>query len=328
MGGAIVADDTPFTRADAEFPIHNETVTAFGLGKFEVSNARFEKFVDATSFITESEKFGWSFGVEAMLSEEVSKSITQMVASAPWWLPVEHADWRRPHGVDSNITDVMDHPVVHVSKADAEAFCSWSRPGGRLPTEQEWEYAARGKRKRKRFPWGNDMLTGKNKNKHRMNIWQSTMDEALTANGVPQNIYTLVEPRKAVEMIQRYYTQYDNMKLDGCRGSCPVDAFGPQNEQGFHNMVGNVWEWTSTPWLRSDPRMPEPEPNSFVKKGGSFLCNVRVCNRYRNSARMVFTADSAASNVGFRCAYPGKPTAAAAAAADDAAAADGGAATS
>lgn len=297
--------DPTISPLDGESPPHEETVGPYGLGKYEVSNKRFAKFVEATGYVTEAEKFGWSFGVEAFLSKEVSEAITKEVTNAPWWLPVDGADWRHPNGVDTSIADVMDHPATQISFADAQAFCAWSRPGGRVPTEPEWEYAARGGRKRSRFPWGNNLLTGANKDKHRMNIWQSDLDARLVhPDGTVNNVYGYGE--HAVELAKQYYSR-NNTALDGYKGTAPVNAFGPQNVWGFHNIVGNVWEWTASHWTTSDPNAPPVDPNALVKKGGSFLCNAATCNRYRCSARMMFTTDSAASNVGFRCAYPGRP---------------------
>mmetsp|Transcript_35222 Transcript_35222/g.109684 ORF Transcript_35222/g.109684 Transcript_35222/m.109684 type:complete len:201 (+) Transcript_35222:453-1055(+) len=143
------------------------------------------------------------------------------------------------------------------------------------------------------------MLTGKRRDRHRMNIWQSELDARLQKDGRVNNLYGYGD--KSPILVKEYYSTR-NTAEDGYRGTAPVAAFGPQNAFGFHNMMGNVWEWTATKWKRH-PKAPPIEPNSMVKKGGSFLCNPSTCNRFRSSARMVFTADSAASNVGFRCAY-------------------------
>mmetsp|Transcript_22864 Transcript_22864/g.50087 ORF Transcript_22864/g.50087 Transcript_22864/m.50087 type:complete len:439 (+) Transcript_22864:144-1460(+) len=293
-------DPTVFP-SDGEGPRHKEMVEPFGIGAFEVSNHRFAEFVKRTGYITESESFGWSFAVEAFISPEVNATITQQVDNAPWWLPVNGADWRHPNGPDTSIDTLMDHPVSQVSMADAEAFCRWSRPGGRLPSEMEWEFAARGGREQRRFPWGNNKLTGKKKSKHRMNIWQSEVDEQLMQDGKVRNLYSFGQ--KSLALVKEYYSA-PNLALDGYKGTAPVHSYGPQNAYGLYNIVGNVWEWTSSLWRVIDPRAPPVEANTVVKKGGSFLCNPATCNRFRCSARMMFTADSAASNVGFRCAYP------------------------
>jgi len=280
---------------DREGPPREVRVDSFGLGKFEVSNRRFKKFVDETGYVTESESFGWSFAVEALVSAEVNASSESQVVNAPWWIHVVGADWRHPNGPDTSVDDKLDHPVTQVSFKDAQSFCRWSRRGGRLPTEEEWEYAARGGKHQRRYPWGNKMLTGKDSSTHRMNIWQGEMDERLQKSGKVVNLYSFGE--HSLAMVKEYYGQ-TNLALDGYVATAPVDAYGPQNGFGFHNLVGNVWEWTSTKFVG-----PGVDETAMVKKGGSFLCNPSTCNRFRNSARMMFTADSAASNVGFRCAY-------------------------
>lgn len=298
----VDAGDEGFTidPRDGEGPPRRVTVSPFGLGAFEVSNRRFAKFVEQTGYVTETETYGWSFGVEAFLSDAVNAGITQQVDSAPWWLPVEGADWRHPHGPDTGIAAIMDHPVTHVTQKDAKAFCSWSRPGGRLPTEKEWEFAARGGKQNLRCPWGNELLGPDGK--HRMNIWQSAADAQLVKDGRPISLYSRSNWR---DLVKEFYAS-TNTADDGYNGTAPVDAYGPQNDFGFYNMVGNVWEWTSTSWKVRGPHaatQPPFDPNTVVKRGGSFLCNIHVCNRYRSSARTRITADSSATNIGFRCAY-------------------------
>jgi len=295
--------DPTVSPEDGEAPRRTAAPGAFGIGAFEVSNRRFARFVAATGYITEAERFGWSFGVEAFITPEVSATIASQVDAAPWWLPVPGADWRRPNGPGTSVEDLMDHPVTQVSLADAQAFCRWSRPGGRLPTEEEWEFAARGGRDQRRYPWGH-RLSGPG-GRHRMNIWQSPLDAGLVAeDGRPRSLYG---SREAAELIREYYGS-PNAKLDGFAATAPVDAYGPQNNFGLYNMVGNVWEWTSTRWEPRGAARPG-EANAMVKKGGSFLCNPVTCNRFRCSSRMMFTADSAACNVGFRCAYAANSTA-------------------
>lgn len=193
---------------DGEGPVREVEVDAFWIDPCAVSNRRFAEFVDATGHVTDAERCGWSFVFGGLLPDEFPD--TRGVVQAPWWRQVFGACWRRPEGPHSSIGDRLDHPVVHVSWRDAEAFCAWS--GTRLPTEAEWEYAARGGLVQKRFPWGDELEPG---GEHRMNAWQGTFPSANTLE-------------------------------DGFLGTCPVDAF-PANGYGLHNTSGNVWEWCADP---------------------------------------------------------------------------------
>lgn len=280
LGGTfLMGTKKPEIPMDGEGPIRTVSLTAFYLQKYEVSNQQYKEFVDATHFQTESETFGWSFVFEQMISEEVSSKITQSVAAVPWWLPVEGADWMHPEGPDRNILTEqrMNEPVVHVSWNDAQSYCNWR--GGRLPTEAEWEYAARGGKngkKQRLFPWGNKLMP---RNQHRTNIFHGTF---------PAN----------------------NTGDDGFIYAAPVDAYGEQNKLGFYNLLGNVWEWVGDSWTIQhsnkkklmNPSGPVPVTDEKTKKGGSYMCHKSYCYRYRVAARSHNSADSAASNLGFRCA--------------------------
>jgi len=277
-GGTFnIGTDEPVFLADGESPRRPVTVSDFYMDKVEVSNREFEKFVQAEGYVTEAEKFGNSFVADYFLSEQVKNDIVQAVANAPWWLPVDGADWRHPEGKDSNLESRMDHPVLHVSWNDAVKFCTWK--GKRLPTEAEWETACRNNKQNRLFPWGNKWNP---KGVFRANIWTGTFPEVNTAE-------------------------------DGYTGTAPVDgSFPVQTDTDLHHMIGNVWEWTADWWTvrHEPPNSAEPPVNpngpktgtDKVKKGGSFMCHKDYCYRYRCAARSQNTPDSSAYNLGFRCA--------------------------
>ncbi|MGS2805743.1 formylglycine-generating enzyme family protein [Nocardia sp. MW-W600-9] len=266
-----MGDDSPWAYpADGEGPAHEVTLPSFRLDRFAVSNKRFAEFVDATGWRTEAEKFEWSFVFGGLLPDDFPP--TRGVEGTPWWRQVYGADWNHPEGPHSDIADRMDHPVVHVSWNDAQAFCSWS--GTRLPSEAEWEAAARGGLVGKPFPWGDELEPG---GTHRMNVFQGEFP------GI-------------------------NSGEDGYVGTAPVTAFGP-NGYGLYNMTGNVWEWCADVrdvgyYAKSPTKSPTgpivgPER---VQRGGSYLCHASYCRRYRVSARFGSTPESSSGNVGFRVA--------------------------
>ena len=265
-------DDSGGFPADGEGPVRKVRVDPFYIDTCAVTNAQFARFVRDTRYKTEAERFGWSFVFRGFLSPKAEAAVTQVVAGAPWWAPVEAAYWRRPEGPRSNIRKRMDHPAVHVSWNDAVEFCDWA--GKRLPTEAEWELAARGGLEQKRYPWGDELAPG---GQHRCNIWQGSFPEENTVD-------------------------------DGHAGTAPVRAF-PPNGYGLYNVSGNVWEWQAD-WFsptfhrdgpRDNPSGP-PSGGSKVIRGGSYLCHDSYCNRYRVAARSANTPDSSTGNLGFRCA--------------------------
>lgn len=255
---------------DGEGPVHVVAVGPFSIDPLAVTNDAFAAFAVATDHVTEAERYGWSFVFGGLLPDDFPD--TQGVASAPWWRQVLGASWRRPEGPHSGLDGRGQHPVVHVSWADAQAYCAWS--GTRLPTEAEWEYAASGGRTGARFPWGDDLEPGGH---HRMNVFQGTFPSS-------------------------------NTSADGYAGTAPVDAY-PPNGFGLHNMTGNVWEWCADwfdpGWYEQresvDPVGP-PSGTHRVMRGGSYLCHESYCRRYRVTARSANTPDSSTGNLGFRVA--------------------------
>lgn len=250
-------EDTLSYPEDGEGPVREVSTGGYRIDACAVSNADFVKFIDATGYRTDAETCGWSFVFAGLLPDDFPA--TRGVAAAPWWRQVEGANWRYPQGAPSSVDQCMDHPVVHVTWQDARAYCRWV--GKRLPTEAEWERAARGGLVGKLFPWGDELEPG---GKHRMNVWQGAFPQL-------------------------------NRMDDGWYGTCPVDAFEP-NQVGLYNMTGNVWEWCAD-WFRPGTHR--------VTKGGSYLCHGSYCHRYRVAARQAVTPDSNSGNVGFRCVLSG-----------------------
>jgi formylglycine-generating enzyme len=264
------SDDRDGFPSDGEGPVRRVGLSSFWIDPVALSNARFAAFVEATGHVTEAERYGWSFVFGGLLPDDFPP--TRGAAQAPWWRQVFEADWRHPEGPGSSVEGRMDHPVVHVAHTDALAYCAWA--GVRLPTEAEWEYAARGGLRRARFPWGNELTPG---GRHRCNIWQGEFPGHNTLD-------------------------------DGYLGTAPVDAYQP-NGFGLYNVAGNVWEWCAD-WFhtgfhrtgpRRDPTGP-PSGQARVIRGGSYLCHHSYCTRYRVGARSSNTPDSSTGNMGFRVA--------------------------
>jgi len=206
LGGSFLmgTEDADGFPQDREGPVREIDLPPFWIAPVAVTNRRFAEFVDATGHRTEAERAGWAFVFAAFLPENFEP--TRGIAAAPWWRQVFGADWRHPEGPHSGIEERLDHPVVQVSWNDAKVFCAWS--GTRLPTEAEWEMAARGGLEQARFPWGDELEPG---GRHAMNAWQGTFPSQNTGD-------------------------------DGWLGTCPVDEYEP-NGLGLLNTSGNVWEW-------------------------------------------------------------------------------------
>ena len=192
--------------ADGETAVHTVAVSPFLIDQTAVTNDRFARFVAETGYITDAERYGWSFVFGGLLPDDFEE--TRGVAHAPWWRQVFGADWSHPEGPHSDLRERGDHPVIHISHNDAMVFCEWT--GCRLPTEAEWEFAARGGLDGRTFPWGDDREPD---GQHRMNVWQGEFPSTNTAD-------------------------------DGFVGTAPVTAYEP-NANGLYNMCGNVWEWCS-----------------------------------------------------------------------------------
>jgi formylglycine-generating enzyme required for sulfatase activity len=252
---------------DGEGPVHPVSLDAFEIDATSVTTRDFASFVEQTGYLTEAESFGYS-AVFHLAVRAGDADVIGPAAGSPWWIGVRGADWAHPGGPLSNVDELQDHPVVHISWNDAQAYCAWA--GRSLPTEAQWECASRGGIAEARYPWGNDLGDEWN-----CNIWQGVFPTV-------------------------------NTQDDGWFTTAPVRSFHP-NGYGLWQTVGNVWEWCSDWWdagyyQRSDAREPQGPATGTVKalRGGSYLCHDSYCNRYRNSARSSNTPDSSMGNAGFR----------------------------
>lgn len=295
-GEFAMGSDSPFARPD-ERPVHRVQVDSFWMDVTEVTNAEFRRFVKATNYVTTAEKPPRMEDIMAQLppgspppDPETLKAgslvFTYPAGHEYWWRWVPGADWRHPAGPGSSIEGKDNYPVVQVSWFDATAYAQWA--GKRLPTEAEWEFAARGGLKEKTYAWGDE---NPYQGKPRANIWQGEFPKQDTGK-------------------------------DGHRGIAPVRSYAP-NGYGLYDMAGNVWEWVQD-WYRADayaagdakkvvdnPQGPadsndpeEPYIQKRSQRGGSFLCDKSYCVSYRVSARMKASPDTGLSHTGFRCVKP------------------------
>lgn len=270
-GGAFLmgSDAGEGEPADGEGPARPVRLSPFRMARTAVTNRQFAAFVEATGYVTYAEEVGSSFVFAGLLPQDFPP--TRGLLDAPWWRETPGACWRRPEGTGSDGRGREDHPVVHVSWRDALAFCRWA--GRRLPTEAQWEYAARGGLQGRRYPWGDDLTPG---GEHVCNVWQG-----------------------------RFPARND--QADGYAGTAPADAF-PANGFGLHNACGNVWEWCADRFsahhpagLQHDPTGPERGDRRVIR-GGSYLCHESYCFRFRVAARSANHPDATAGHMGFRCA--------------------------
>ena len=280
-----------------EAPSHRVSVDSFWIDRTPVTNRQFKEFVKETGHVTTAQVPPDPKDYPGALPHMIyagslvflpPRRVTDLRDWSQWWTFMKGADWRHPYGPKSNINVLDNHPVVHVSFADALAYAKWA--GKDLPTEAEWEFAARGGLDGEEFAWGNALAPG---GRHMANTWQGNFP-------------------------------IENLNEDGHERTSPVTAF-PPNGYGVHDMIGNVWEWTSDWWSQKHeadapkacciPQNPRgaPEETSYdpcqphipiprkVLKGGSHLCAPNYCRRYRPAARHAEPIDTSTSHVGFRC---------------------------
>jgi formylglycine-generating enzyme required for sulfatase activity len=291
-GGAFLMGSDKHYQEEA--PAHTVTVEGFGMDRYAVTNEQFERFVKETNYVTVAERTPKAEDYPGAKQELLRPA--SVVFRKPsgrvdlgnhynWWTYVQDADWRHPEGPRSSIKDRSQHPVVHVAYEDAEAYAKWV--GKELPTEAEWEFAARGGLEGAIYAWGEEFAPD---GRQMANTWQGEFP-------------------------------WQNLMLDGYEGTAPVGQF-PPNGYGLFDMIGNVWEWTSD-WYAAhrpsqkaccggavgraadreqsyDPAMPDIKIPRKVIKGGSFLCAPNYCRRYRPAARMAQPIDTSTCHVGMR----------------------------
>jgi formylglycine-generating enzyme required for sulfatase activity len=282
-----------------EAPAHRVNVNGFWIDRYAVTNADFQRFVEATGHVTLAERPANPDDYPGAKPELLVPS-SVMFAKSPhrvdlrdhynWWVYTAGADWRHPRGPQSSLEGLWNHPVVHVAYEDAQAYATWA--GKELPTEAEWEFAARGGLDGAEFAWGAEFTPD---GRHLANTWQGEFP-------------------------------WQNLLDDGFEWTAPVGTFAA-NGYGLHEVAGNVWEWT-TDWYQdhgkikkacctldnprggdaassTDPRMPGIRIPRKVMKGGSYLCAPNYCRRYRPAARMAQAIDTSTCHLGFRCVVRG-----------------------
>ncbi|NPD14338.1 formylglycine-generating enzyme family protein [Xinfangfangia sp. D13-10-4-6] len=261
--------------ADLDSPRRRIRLDPFQISATCITNALFAQFVAESGHRTTAEREGWSFVFHLGLSDPGAFAAPP---GTPWWRQVKGADWAHPEGPGSSVAGREDHPVVHVSWDDAVAFARFT--GTALPSEAQWEHAARGGLRRMKFPWGNELAPG---GTHRCNTWQGSFP-------------------------------MENSAADGHSGTAPAQSYMP-NGYGLYNMSGNVWEWVAD-WFGPLPAAKIPplanpggpsEGQGRVIRGGSHLCCASYCERYFVHSRSHNTPASTTGHMGFRLACPIPP---------------------
>jgi formylglycine-generating enzyme required for sulfatase activity len=274
-----------------EAPVRETSVDGFWIDTHDVTNAQFARFVRETGYVTTAERITAGSAPAGSLLFSAPRSVSNLQDVSQWWRIEPGANWRHPDGPGSDLAHRQNHPVVHVSHEDAQAFAKWA--GRKLPTEAQWEFAARGGRDGDAFVWGSE----------------PDRDDAPQAN-YWRGVFPVL-----------------NLGSKGFKGTSPVGCF-PPNAYGLYDMAGNVWQWTRDAWAK-EPATAGPKPNaapkpqalslastsrqfsalvsavqtpasSYVIKGGSFLCAANLCMRYRPAARQPGDGSSGASHIGFR----------------------------
>ena len=256
---------------DGEGPAREVQIAPFSIGETAVTNREFREFVRATHYVTDAEQAGASFVFYLQIDPVRRATMRRISREVPWWLEVEGACWQRPQGPGSSILESLDHPVVHVSWTDAASYCAWS--GLRLPTEAQWEYAARGGLTQARYPWGDVFEPG---GERQCNTWQGVFPSQPLPGWTP----------------------------------APVAARSYEaNGYGLYQMVGNVWQWCAdwfSPRYHQETAAHDPRVDGATgrraQRGGSFLCHASYCDRYRVAARAANAPVSTTSHCGFRVA--------------------------
>ncbi|MDO6729948.1 formylglycine-generating enzyme family protein [Marinovum sp. 2_MG-2023] len=270
-GRGLVGTANEIIPDDGESPLRKSQVKPFRIGKTSVTNAEFEEFVTDTGYVTEAEQFGWSFVFWSQVPDTLGP--TEGVVGVEWWRRVDGANWRDINGPGTAATAWHpDHPAVQLSWNDARAYAAWA--GGRLPSEAEWEHAARGGLGDVRYPWGDE--DPDDTGFLPCNIWQGRFPDV-------------------------------NNGVDGYLATAPAQSF-EANGYGLFNMVGNIWEWTAEPFrIRSLKKQVKARMSGMkgykLLKGGSFLCHSSYCHRYRIAARSGNSPDSTTTHQGFRMVW-------------------------